>query len=101
MASFLSSLSDVPLIGGFVDTLRGNPDDIKAAYDSAMGQSAANQEKLKAFLMGQQQKAQGFYAPLQQMFSRAYGQGSIAPPTQATVPGSTPITSMFNQSRGR
>ena len=99
--SWLSDLGGAATgaIGSAWDSIRGNPDDIKAAYDAAMGQSSANSEKLKQFLMQQQAKAQGFYAPLQGMFNRAYGQGNIAGPQTPQVPGSSPLTTMYNRSR--
>lgn len=99
MASLIGSLSNVPILGDAVDMFRGDPDAIKAAYDKAMAASGASSEKIRQFLMGQQGKAQAFYGPLQQMFSRAYGQGNIAPPQTPGVPGSTPLTSMFNRSQ--
>lgn len=51
----------------------------KAAYDQAMGQSAASAKQIQDFLMGQQGKALGYYQPIQDMFNRTYGQGIQGP----------------------
>lgn len=58
------------------DYFWGDPaNDVKNAYDQAMGQSDMRSGAIRDFLMGQQQKALEFYKKPQAMFDRAYGQG--------------------------
>jgi hypothetical protein len=59
---------------------------IKAAYDKALGDVEGNKRQMMDFYLGQQQKAQGFYKPLQEMFSKAYG-GGIQGPQVPKAPG--------------
>lgn len=52
----------------------------KAAYDQAIGQSQASGKQIRDFLMGQQEKALGFYQPMQQLFNQTYGSSGIQAP---------------------
>jgi hypothetical protein len=74
-------------------TLFGDPDAIKKAYDQAIGLSQSGSENIKNFLMGQQGKAQQYFAPLQHMFSAAYGTEGLRP--QADTPGAGPLSRMY------
>lgn len=67
---------------------------IKGAYDQAIGQSDQDTQKLMDFYMGQQSKAQGYYKPIQNMFSQAYGTGGIQAPQTPQSPGVS-LKSMF------
>lgn len=67
-------LSEVGKAG--YDYFYGDPaKNVQAAYDQAMGQSEQRAGNIRDFLMGQQQKALGYYQKPQAMFDRAYGQG--------------------------
>jgi len=87
--------------------VRGNPQDIKAAYDQAMARAQQGGQQTKDFLLGQQAKAQQFYAPMQKMFQGMYGTGGIQAPQVPGVPGSQPLqpspqmAAMFNAPGGR
>ncbi len=91
MGSLFDSIGSIPVVGDVFNELRGNPDEVKAAYDKAMGMSKQQTEQLKQFLMGQQQKTLGYYAPMQQMMQSAYGTKGLQAPTTPGVPGSTPL----------
>lgn len=89
-------LSDLPIVGDIWEGIRGNPEDVKAAYDKAMQQSMQMGQQTKNFLMGQQGKALGFYQPIQQLFNNAYGtQGIAAPQVPGQTPGVRPFGAMF------
>ena len=78
-------------IDGLWNTLRGNPQDIKAAYDQAMQTSQVQGDKIRDFLLGRQAQAQQFYAPMQSMFQNMYGSRGIQGPQTPGVPGSQPL----------
>lgn len=62
------------------DTLYGDPaNEVKAAYDAAMGKSQESGMRIKDFLMGQQQEALGKYAPVKGMFQNMYGSQGLSP----------------------
>lgn len=64
-----------PLATGY-DYFYGDPaNDVKKAYDEAMGQTEQRSGRIRDFLMGQQQQALGYYKPVQGMFQNAYGSG--------------------------
>jgi hypothetical protein len=88
------SLSDVPVVGDIYDAARGNPDEIKAAYDKAMGYSATSAEKLKQFLMGRESRAQSRFGPMQAMFQGAYGTKGMQAPQIPQAPQAG-MTQMF------
>lgn len=71
-----------------VNVAKGNPDEIKAAYDQAMAASQANAGQVRDFLMGGKAQAQGYYAPLQHMFQGAYGTEGIQAPQTPAFPQS-------------
>ena len=84
--------------GGVKKMLFGDPDAIKQAYDQAIQLSQQGGKDIKNFLLGQQGKAQQYYAPLQHMFSAAYGtEGLHAPqtPQAPQVPTSGPLARMY------
>ena len=79
--------------GGVKKMLFGDPDAIKKAYDQAIGLSQQGSKDIKDFLLGQQGKAQQYYAPLQNMFQSAYGtEGIAAPQTPQAV---APLSKMY------
>lgn len=91
------SLLDVPVIGDIYNAVTGDPRGQKEAYDAQIQASKDSQARLQQFLMGQQSKALGYYAPLQHMFQRAYGTEGLMGPQ---VPGGSqpmggPLGSMY------
>lgn len=69
------------------DAFYGDPaNQVKAAYDTAMGQSKESGAKISDFLMGQQDKALGFYKKPQGMFDSAYGNGLMPQQMPRGVP---------------
>lgn len=75
---------------------------VKGAYDKAIAGAQGNAKQLTDFYDQRKQQALGFYQPLQQMFSDAYGKRpGIAPPQapQGGVPGSQPLGQMFGGKR--
>lgn len=96
-------LEDIPVVGDIYNGLRGNPDAIKAAYDQAMQRSQQSGDQIRNFLLGQQAKAQQYYAPMQRMFQNMYGTGGIQAPMvpgaqgpRAPAPGQNPqMQAMF------
>lgn len=70
-------------------TIFGDPEAIKEAYERAMRDAKAGGKDITDFLMGQQGKAQQYFAPLANLFQSAYGtQGIQGPQTpQTTNPG--------------
>jgi hypothetical protein len=94
----IGGISDIPIVGGIYDDLRGNPDAIKAAYDKAIAASAAKSARVQSFLMGAKGQAQQYYAPLQHMFQSAYGTEGIEP---SRTPGfsQSPLTSAYGGKR--
>ena len=69
------------------DYFYGDPaNNVKAAYDQAMGYSQASGQKIKDFLMGQQQQALGYYAPVQHKYDAAYGTQGIQGPMIPKAP---------------
>ena len=82
--------------GGIKKMLFGDPDAIKKAYDEAMGRSERMGKETRDFLLGQQAKAQQYYAPIQHMFQSAYGtEGLMAPQVPGGTMGMGPIQSMY------
>lgn len=83
------SIGDVPILGDVHKGIFGDPEAIKAAYDKAIGLSQKGSKDIKDFLMGQQGKAQQYYAPLANLFQSTYGTQGIQSPQipQATGPG--------------
>lgn len=53
---------------------------VKEAYDRAAGDTRANAQQIRDFLLGREQRAQDFFNPLQQMFQNAYGTKGIQGP---------------------
>lgn len=90
-----SSLSDVPIIGGIYDAVRGNPDAIKSAYDEQIAASKASQQQLQQFLMGQKDKTLGYYAPIQHMYQNAYGTEGMQAPQVPQSPGVGPLARTY------
>ena len=82
---------------GVKNMLMGDPDAAKKALDQATQISQSGSENIKNFLLGQQAKAQQYYAPLQHMFSAAYGtEGMQAPQVpQASAAGAGPLSRMY------
>lgn len=76
-------------VGGVKKMLFGDPDAIKEAYDKAMGYASQGSKDITKFLMGQQAKAQQYYAPLSNLFQQTYGTGGLDAPQipQASAPG--------------
>lgn len=66
----------------------------KAAYGKAGDMSQQNLQQIMSYLGGQQEKAAGYYAPMQQMFNGAYGQTGIDAP-QVPQAGGKPLNKMF------
>lgn len=91
------SLGDVPVVGDIYNSVRGDPDAVKAAYDQQIKASQDAQAKMQAFLMGAKGQAQRFYAPLQHMFAGAYGTEGIQAPQvpQASAAGVGPLNRMY------
>ncbi len=91
------SLTDIPIIGPALSegyqTITGHPNDIKAAYDKAIASSLAGGQQIKDFLLGREGAAQKFYAPVQNMFTQAYGSRGIQPVMNQG--GGSPFTSAF------
>lgn len=83
--------------GGVKKMLFGDPEAIKKAYDQAMSDAKAGGQQITNFLMGQQGKAQQYYAPLQHMFQSAYGTEGIRGPQipQAPVANTGPLSRMY------
>lgn len=75
--------------GGVKKMLFGDPDAIKAAYEKAMGDARRGGQDITNFLLGQQGKAQQYFAPISHMFQSAYGTEGIQGPQipQAAGPG--------------
>lgn len=83
-AGFLGNIySSVSGNGNPIDSLwntaKGDPEGIKKAYDAAMGQNATNTQQLREQLAQGQQKALGYYAPIQSLYQNAYGTGGLKP----------------------
>ncbi len=78
-------------------TIFGDPDAIKKAYDQAIGLSQKGSADIKNFLLGQQGKAQQFYAPLQHMFNASYGTEGLQAPQipNASGAGVGPLAKMY------
>lgn len=96
------------IYSGLVNKLEGDPNGIKAAYDKAIAQSQASASNIVNFLGKSKQEAQGYYAPMQHMFSNAYGtEGIQAPqvpqaaqqPPQGQMPGQSPFAAMYGAKR--
>lgn len=85
------SLSSIPGVGDIYNAVRGDPDAIKAAYDSAIAQSRQSGGEIRDFLQQQKQGAQGFFGPVQAMLQNLYGTGGIRPAQMPGVPGSQPL----------
>lgn len=81
--------------GGVKKMLFGDPDAIKKAYDDAFKMSQTGSQNIKNFLLGQQARAQQFYAPIQHMFNAAYGTEGLQAPQTPQAPGSGPISRMY------
>lgn len=80
---------------GMGQFLRGDPDNQKAAYQKAMDQAHDNGIQTRDYLMGREANAENYYAPLKKMFASAYGNGVMNSPQSPSVPGSSPLTSMY------
>lgn len=65
-------------------------EELKAAYDKAMARNQEQNDALKNFMMSREAKAQSYYAPLQHLFSAAYGTEGLQAPTVPTMPGTNP-----------
>jgi hypothetical protein len=70
----------------------------RAAYEKAMGMNEANGQKMRDFYQGAQSKAQGYYKPMQNMFSTMYGTQGINAPVQPQGPGQS-LNNMFGGKR--
>lgn len=81
-------------LGDLYNSITG-ANDVKAAYDQAMNDSRKNAGEIRDFLLNREDKAQGFYKPLQNMFQSAYGTQGIQGPQIPRVPGSKPLGGMF------
>ncbi len=81
--------------GGVKKMIFGDPDAQKKAYDDAAKMSQTGSENIKNFLMQQQGKAQQYYAPLQHMFSAAYGTEGLQAPQTPQAPGVGPLSQMY------
>ncbi len=84
-------IKDIPVLGDAWKAVSGDPESVKAAYDKIMAQSMAMGEQNKNFIMGQQGKAQQYYAPINHMFQSMYGTEGIQAPMTPGVPGSQPL----------
>lgn len=73
--------------GGVKKMLFGDPNALKEQYDRLIGQAKSGGEDIKNFLLGQQGKAQQYFAPVQSMFDRMYGTAGISPPQLGAGPG--------------
>lgn len=80
--------------GGVKKMLFGDPDAIKKAYDQAMSDAKQGGRDITNFLMHQQGRAQQYYAPLQHMFSAAYGTEGLQAPQTPQAPGG-PLSRMY------
>jgi len=65
---------------GSIDVLKGNPGQIKQAYDDMMAKAQSMTADTRNFLSGQEGKALKFYQPVQGMFNSMYGTGGIQAP---------------------
>lgn len=74
-----ASGSNTQGVGGVKKMIFGDPDAIKKAFDQAIGISQQGSKDIKDFLMGQQGKAQQYFAPIQHMFQGMYGTEGLKP----------------------
>jgi hypothetical protein len=89
-------LGDVPILGDIYNAARGNPNEIKAAYDAQIKASQQQAAQMQQFLMGAKGQAQQFYGPIQHMFQQAYGtEGLQAPQTPQGTAGMGPLSRMY------
>jgi hypothetical protein len=89
-------LGSVPIAGDIYNAARGNPDEIKAAYDAQIKASQQQSAQMQQFLMGAKGQAQQFYGPIQHMFQRAYGtEGLQAPQIPHGTAGMGPLSRMY------
>lgn len=78
-------------VSGLKNTLEGDPASATAALAKMQQQAYAQGSAIKDFLMGQKAQSEKYYQPMQQMFTRMYGNGGITPLKAPSVPGSMPI----------
>lgn len=76
---------------GIANTLEGNPQGYAAALQGLVSTANQQADQVKNFLLGREQQAQQYYAPMRQMFGQMYGTGGIKPAQAPTVPGSRPF----------
>jgi hypothetical protein len=83
--------------GGIKNMLMGDPEAAKKAYDQAIQLSQQGGSDIKNFLLGQQGKAQQYYAPLQHMYQGAYGTEGVQAPQipQASAAGMGPLSRAY------
>ena len=77
--------------GGLANTLEGDPKGYAQALQGLVGTANNQAQQVKNFLLGREQQAQQYYAPMRQMFGQMYGTGGIQPVQAPTVPGSRPF----------
>ena len=90
-----SSVRDVPILGDLHKGLFGDPEAIKASYDQAINLSQQGGKDIQNFLMGQQGKAQQYFAPVQNMFQGMYGTQGLRPQQTGPQPAVGPIQGMY------
>ena len=67
----------------------------KSALQDAIDKQGTNNAALQAMIEQRKQQALGYYKPLQDMFTAAYGTQGIAPPQTPQAPGVSPLGTMF------
>lgn len=86
----MKGIGDIPVVGDIYHGVFGDPDSVKAAYDTQIQASKDAQMQLQQFLMGQKGGAQALYAPMQHMFQSAYGTEGIKPSQTPQAPQAQP-----------
>jgi hypothetical protein len=91
------SLKDIPIIGEPLyearQAIHGNPDAVKAAYDTQIAATKEQSKEMRDFLMAQKGQAQAFYGPLAHMFRASYGTDGIQAPQVPQAVG--PLAQMY------
>lgn len=90
-------LGDVPIVGDVWKGITGDPEAIKAAYDTQIAAARQQSAEMKDFLMGQKAQAQGIYGPIQSMFQQAYGTKGLQAPQIPQSPQAGPIQNMYGK----
>lgn len=93
-----SGVGDVPIVGDVWKGVFGDPKGVQQAYDKQIQASKDAQANLQNFLMGQKGSSLAYYAPLQHMFTSAYGTEGLKGPQIPQATGG-PLTQMYGGSK--